>query len=139
MSTPHDPELVAERRAWLVRARRDHGAAAHELLAEPPFLADVVFHAQQEAEKALKAFLTWHSTLFRKSHNIEELGEQCLGIDASLGDVVEQAVPLTKYVWMYRYPGDPEEPEPAEAEEAPTTAGAVLEAVVKRLPIEVRP
>lgn len=61
---PHDPELVAETRAWLVRAERDLAAAAHELTAEPPFVEDIVFHAQQAAEKTLKAFLTWHGMGF---------------------------------------------------------------------------
>ena len=55
----HDPELVAETRAWLVKACGDLAAAAHELKAEPPFSGDAAFHAQQTVEKSLKAFLTW--------------------------------------------------------------------------------
>jgi HEPN domain-containing protein len=55
---PHDPELVAETRAWLIRAKRDIDAGAFELTASRPFSADAVFHAQQAAEKSLKAFLT---------------------------------------------------------------------------------
>ncbi len=86
---PHDPELVAEVRAWIVKAGLDVAAAAHEFKAEPPFLADIVFHAQQAAEKALKGFLTWHSTPFRKTHNLEELGEQCRTIDPSLVAVID--------------------------------------------------
>jgi hypothetical protein len=35
-----DPELVAETRAWLVKANGDLGAAAHEFKAEPPFLTE---------------------------------------------------------------------------------------------------
>jgi HEPN domain-containing protein len=82
---PHDPELVAETREWIVRAERDLAAAAHDLKAEPPFLHEVAFHAQQAAEKTFKAFLTWHGKPFRKTHNLEELGEQCLGVDRSSG------------------------------------------------------
>lgn len=69
---PHDPELVAETRSWLVKGKMDLDAAAFELTAVPPFTGDVVFHAQQSAEKAFKAFLTWHSSPFRKTHNLEE-------------------------------------------------------------------
>lgn len=53
---PHDPELVAETRAWLSKAKSDLDAAAFELTAEPPFTADMVFHAQQAVEKAFKGF-----------------------------------------------------------------------------------
>ena len=37
---PHDSELVAETRAWLVKASGDFGAAAHEFKEEPPFLVE---------------------------------------------------------------------------------------------------
>jgi HEPN domain-containing protein len=136
---PLDPELVAETRAWLSRARRDLDTAAFELTAASPFAADAVFHAQQAAEKALKGFLTWHSSPFRKTHNLEELGEQCLQFDPALKPVIDQAVPLTKYAWKYRYPGEPEEPSPQEAEAALALARAVYDAVLARLPEEVRP
>lgn len=97
MSTPHDPELVAETRAWLVRAERDLAAGAHDLTAEPPLVEDIVFHAQQAVEKVLKAFLAWHERPFRKTHNLEELGEQCLGVEPGLKLVIDRAVPLTVY------------------------------------------
>src|SRR3990172_12595848 len=107
---PHDPELLDETRLWFVKAGQDLGAAEHEFKAEPPFLADIVFHAQQAAEKSFKGFLTWHSTPFRKTHNLEEIGEQCLRLDPTLKAVVDRGVPLTKYAWEFRYPGGPEEP-----------------------------
>jgi len=136
---PHDPELVAETRAWLVRAERDLAAATYELTAEPPFVEDIVFHAQQAAEKTLKAFLTWHGMAFRKTHSLEELGEQCIGIDPDLKAAVDLAVPLTAYAWMFRYPGEPEAPTREEAEGALGTARQVFETVLAHLPEEVRP
>jgi len=51
---PHDPALVAEVRAWLSKASKDLGAAQYELLADPPFSEDIVFHSQQAAEKIAK-------------------------------------------------------------------------------------
>lgn len=136
---PLDPELVAETSAWLSRARRDLDTAAFELTAALPFAADAVFHAQQAAEKALKGFLTWHSSPFRKTHNLEELGEQCLQFEPALKPVIDRAVPLTKYAWKYRYPGEPEEPSQQEAEAALALAREVYDAVLARLPEEVRP
>jgi HEPN domain-containing protein len=90
---PYDPELVAEAKSWLVRAAQDLGAAAHEFKADPPFLADIVFHAQQAVEKSMKAFLTWHSTPFRKTHLLEELGESCLTLDSTLRPVRTRRYP----------------------------------------------
>lgn len=95
-------------------------------------------YAQQAAEKSFKGFLTWHSTPFRKTHNLEELGEQCLAIDPSLMAVIDLATPLTKYSWKYRYPGELAEPVHAEAAEALSRARDVLEAILVRLPREVR-
>lgn len=136
---PLDPELVAETRSWLAKALRDLGAGAHDLQANPPFTADAAFHAQQAAEKALKGFLTWHSTPFRKTHVLEELGEQCLRLEPALKPVIDDAVPLTKFAWKYRYPGEEEEPSRQEAERALLIARRLYEAVLARLPEEVRP
>lgn len=135
----HDPELVAETRSWLVKARQDPGAGEHDLRASPPFAADAVFHAQQAAEKALKAFLTWHSVPFRKTHLLEELGEQCLRLDPSLRAAIDEAVPLTRYAWQFRYPGEQDEPSREEAQRALSTARELYEAVFTRLPEAARP
>jgi len=136
---PHDPARVAETRGWLVRASSDVRAAEHELRATPPLLDDIVFHCQQVAEKSLKGFLTWHDRPFRKTHSIEELGEQCLQVDPTLKGLIDRAVPLTEYAWKFRYPGEPEEPSQQEAEEALATARQVYAAIVARLPVEARP
>lgn len=136
---PHDPARVAETRGWLVRASSDVRAAEHELRATPPLLDDIVFHCQQAAEKSLKGFLTWHDRPFRKTHSIEELGEQCLQVDPTLKVLIDRAVPLTEYAWKFRYPGEPEEPSSQEAEEALATAREVYAAIVARLPVEARP
>lgn len=86
-------------------------------------MEDALFHCQQAAEKALKAFLTFHNQPFRKTHNLEEIGEACLAIDPTLGSAVDEAVPLTEYAWIYRYPGPTASPTREEAEEARSAAG----------------
>jgi HEPN domain-containing protein len=136
---PHDPELVAETRGWFQRAAHDLGAGAADLDAEPPFTGDAVFHAQQAAEKSMKAFLTWHSRIFGKTHNLTELGSMCVRIDATLGSVMIRAAELTDYAWKYRYPGEPSEPPREEAESALTLAREVCDALLERLPGDVRP
>src|SRR5271165_1106792 len=113
---PEDARLQ-DARAWLSKAELDLRAAAHETSAEALW-GDVVFHAQQAAEKAMKAFLAWHDVPFRKTHNLEELGQQCMPLDATLRAVADLAAPLTEYAWKFRYPGEPDEPEREEGEEA---------------------
>ncbi len=126
-------------RAWLSRAELDLRAAAHELSAPAAGLnGDVAFHAQQAAEKALKAFLAWHDSPFRKTHNIEELGRQCAGLDATLAPIADQAAPLTEYAWKFRYPGEPGEPSADEAGQALEVARSVYQAILERLPAEAR-
>ena len=136
---PHDPELLAETRAWFTKAATDLRAAHGMSELAPPLLEAVVFHCQQAAEKALKGFLTWHNVPFRKSHNLEEIGEQCLKLDATLKEVVDRAVPLTEYAWKFRYPGDPEEATAGEAGTALATAREVFVSVLSRLPSDVGP
>jgi HEPN domain-containing protein len=136
---PHDPVRVAEVRSWVSKAARDLLAADHERAATPPVLEDVVFHAQQAAEKVLKGFLTWHDRPFRKTHDLVEIGQACVDIDSSLEPAVREAAPLTEYAWKFRYPGEPEEPTRQEADAALAVARAVYEAILARLPSEVRP
>lgn len=119
----HDPVRAQEAQAWLGRARADLRAAEDDLAADPPLSEDAAFHCQQAAEKALKGFLAWHDRPFRKTHNLEELGEQCLSLDERLRTEVDRAVPLTEFAWRYRYPGEPEELATDEAEDALRVAG----------------
>ena len=55
----------------LAQARKDLNAA--RLLASPE-PSRSVFHSQQAAEKAAKAFITFHDVTFRKTHDLNELG-----------------------------------------------------------------
>jgi HEPN domain-containing protein len=134
-----DEARAEDVRAWLQKAALDLRAAEHETsAAEPGLWADVAFHAQQTAEKSLKAFLAWHDEPFRKTHNIEELGRACVALDATLRTIVDRAVPLTEYAWKFRYPGEPGEPSREEAETALAAAREILNAILSWLPEEVR-
>jgi HEPN domain-containing protein len=137
---PPEDARLQDVRAWLSKAELDLKAAAHEMAAPSERLwGDVVFHAQQAAEKAMKAFLAWHDAPFRKTHNLEELGHQCAAVDATLGRVADEAAPLTEYAWKFRYPGETDEPDCAEAEAALAAARNVYEAILARVPPKTRP
>ena len=71
-----------------MRANDDLRGAEIDLAAAPPLLGDAAFHCQQAAEKALKGLLTWHDREFRKTHDLVELGGQCVAIDASLEPIL---------------------------------------------------
>lgn len=116
------------------QGRHDIKAAAHGLSATPPFSADAVFHAQQATEKVLKGYLTWRDIPFRKTHDLAELGRKCADIEPALETLLHCAASLTKYAWMFRYPGEPEQPSCEEAIEALSVAREVYEAILACLP-----
>jgi len=136
---PHDPARVADTKAWMTRADADIGAGVYDLATELPFTGDAVFHAQQGAEKAFKAFLVWHGVAFGDTGDIGVLGRLCARIDEGLAFVGRRAARLTDYAWKYRYPGEPEEPSEEEAEAAIDLAAEVYDAVKSRLPPEACP
>jgi HEPN domain-containing protein len=136
---PHDPVRIADTRAWMEKARLDLGAGHADLSQDPPYCGDAMFHAQQAAEKALKAFLAWHESPFRKTHDLRELFGACCGADPSLVSLGERAEGLTPYAWVFRYPGESEEPTREEAENALALAREVYAAILTRLPEDARP
>ena len=112
--------------AWLSRADLDLRAAKVNLGVSPPLLADAAFHCQQAVEKALKALLTRHDHLFRKTHDIGELALACLEHEPSLEALLRQSAPLTEYAWRFRYPGEVFEPDRREVEAALELAHRVV-------------
>jgi len=133
------PEKRDEVRAWLERVAEDLRACKADMATDPPILRDALFHCQQAAEKAMKGFLTAHDRPFRKTHELDVLATTCEEIDPSLRPVLDPARDLTYYAWTFRYPGEEDVPSLAEAEEAYAQAVAVLDAILERLPGEVRP
>lgn len=130
-----DAACVAEARRWLERARADIRAAEVDLAAEPPLVEDARFHCQQAVEKALKGFLTWNGRVFRKTHDLVELGHLCAVVAPDLEPLLREAAPLTEYAWAYRYPGEWDVPERGEVEDDLGLARSVLGAVVGRLAV----
>lgn len=134
-----DPERVADTRSWLVKAQHDLRAVDALLGGDEPLPDVAAYHAQQAAEKSLKAFLYWHDVAFRKTHELDELGRVVTEIDADLEHAVEAAVDLTPFAWRFRYPGEPLDPSVEEIAEAAKRAAALNSAILKRLPAETHP
>ncbi|MBW2306010.1 MAG: HEPN domain-containing protein [Deltaproteobacteria bacterium] len=129
------PEEVKKEivRQWLAKAEQDMKAGEVLLAAEPPFLYPACFHAQQSAEKYLKALLTWHQIEFPKTHAIEQLLDLVKQADAKTATSLSDAVVLTPYGVDIRYPGDQPEPDLEETREAVELARRVRDAVMDRL------
>jgi HEPN domain-containing protein len=132
-----DAARAADTQGWLRRAAADLRGADIDLGAVPPLIGDAVYHCQQAAEKALKAFLTWHDVPFRKTHDLGEIGQQCMTLDRSLEPLCRSAERLTTFAWIFRYPGEPEEPPMEDAVGALELAREVYHAVLSRLPGEI--
>ena len=119
--------------AWLRKAENDLRGARVDLDAEPPLIEDALFHCQQAAEKAMKAFLTANGVAFRKTHDLDELASVCAQIDASLKDALDPARDLTAFAWEFHYPGPDEAPPKAEAQDALLLAQAAVDTIRERL------
>jgi HEPN domain-containing protein len=92
-------------REWVEKAENDLKNAAHTLLMNEDCPTDTVcYHAQQCAEKYLKALLVANNIPFPKTHDLEELHAIVPRRYHPLLDGDEQSV-LTDYATGARYPG----------------------------------
>ncbi|PKO21401.1 MAG: hypothetical protein CVU38_14875 [Chloroflexi bacterium HGW-Chloroflexi-1] len=94
-------ELIGE---WLTRAEHDLRVAEFLLTMPDPPPESIGFHAQQCAEKALKAFLTLRQVHFEWRHDLNYLIDLCAPFDSSFEQFRADADELTPYAVEYRYP-----------------------------------
>jgi HEPN domain-containing protein len=123
---------------WLVRSQRDLGSARRLMEGPKPYLDTAVYHCQQSAEKALKAYLTYRDTTFGKSHNLVALLSLCVRFEGGFEEWYDAAAMLTPYATEFRYPGELLEPTRAEADHAFDTASRLFDYVTGLLPAEVK-
>lgn len=94
------------------------------------------FHAQQAAEKYIKAYLTWRDVDFPFTHNLENLIDICSELDASFSALYEMADLLTPYAVTLRYDQD-FWPGVDTVREALDAAEKIREFISNRLPNEL--
>ncbi|MCU0503255.1 MAG: HEPN domain-containing protein [Anaerolineae bacterium] len=125
MSDEHDEvvqKLVAE---WVRRAHADMTVAT---FVDDDRLAPeiIAFHAQQAAEKMLKALLVLRQVDFPRTHSIGALLALC-GEAGFLGaQEFAEASSLTRYAVAARYPSEEEPVSRQEAKDAVTLAAQVF-------------
>lgn len=128
-----------EIKGWLTKRQRDLKSARRLMTGDEPLLDTAVYHCQQAAEKAIKAYLTYRGIPFEKTHNLVALLSLCLPAEPEWVAWKRMAEVLTPYVTEFRYPGDVIEPCWEEAEEALSLAEDFVHFVLRRMPAEVRP
>lgn len=122
-------------RGLLRKAKSDRLAMEASLAARA--LDAACFHAQQMTEKCLKAFLAHYRVVFPYTHNLTKLVEIGAGVDAAFRALLPTVAPLTPYAVELRY-DDSFWPTQQVAEEARSSALAVLQFVLERLPADIR-
>ena len=100
------PEQVVEDfvQQWLKKANSDLQAAKLLCAGELEDYFTGGFHAQQAAEKYIKAFLVRHQVEFTKTHDIGRLRQLVACRDAALAERLKKADVLTPYGVDMRYP-----------------------------------
>ena len=92
---------------WVDKAEADLRTAGRELAAaEAPNYDDVCFHAQQCAEKYLKAILHENGIYFGKTHDLTGLLGLALEVDQSLEALHDHCESLVGFAVNFRYPDE---------------------------------
>ena len=121
---PDDP------REWLNRARSDLLLA--KSYEEGIYLEDLAFHAQQAAEKAIKALLIRRGIEFPYVHDISELMTLLEGAGEFLPESIRKGETLTRFAVFTRYPGVSPPVSHEEYEEALNLAGEIVQWVKEK-------
>ena len=101
---PPDRPVPGSTADWLARAKGDL-AIARAPLPEGAFYEDLCFHAQQAAEKPLKAVYQQYGWTFRYTHDLDELINGLMQKGLLIPAEVVGADALTSFAWEARYPG----------------------------------
>jgi HEPN domain-containing protein len=97
---------VKELKSWISSAEADLTAAKVLLREKKPLLFGVCFHAQQSAEKYLKALLIYKEMDFPKTHDLVTLNTLCHQAGIFAGFDPRQLVELSRHAVQTRYPGN---------------------------------
>ncbi len=90
------------------------------------YLEDLCFHAQQAAEKAVKAVLIEQNVEFPYVHDLGRLLELAVQSGISVSAEVRKADALTRFAVAFRYPGMGRPPSTRDHQRAVRLARAVV-------------
>ncbi|TWT46257.1 HEPN domain protein [Phycisphaerae bacterium RAS1] len=125
-------------REWIAKAEEDFAVARREMRTRThPAFGAICFHAQQCAEKYLKARLCESGTPIERTHDLAKLLAELAKSDAGLGLLAPAADGLTSFGVKYRYPGATASR--ADARGALRAATLIREAMRMKLGVPIAP
>ena len=104
--TPTEKTKRAMVREWLEKADEDLAVAEYLVSSDRPYFGAAGFHAQQAAEKYLKAFLVCRQIEFPKTHDLDRLLDLAAMVNEPLAHLLRDIGVLTVYGVETRYPAD---------------------------------
>ena len=122
-------ELAAK---WLAYAKTDYDIAVHDTTYSPVPIEIICYHCQQVGEKALKAILAFHDHEIPRTHDLYRLLELCNKMEPMLPDLTKQALELSDFAVVPRYPS-PIELDETDMNTALHHAEAVLKVITELL------
>ena len=100
---------IADHADWLSYAEADLELAVKGKVSKKVKYELLCFHAQQTVEKSMKAVLIFLNIQFPKTHELDFLLELMLTNKIDVPKIVFEAVTLSRYAVISRYPGDEDE------------------------------
>jgi HEPN domain-containing protein len=120
-------------KAWVGKAENDFKNIAATLASTDPAWGTVCFHAQQAAEKYLKAYLVWKGRIPPRTHDLGLLLRLVKDFEESLGAMATDCDFLTDYAVEARYP-DLIEPDEASGRASLAAAERIRLVIASQLP-----
>lgn len=89
---------------WFSKAENDLLVIKNNMASNEIPIDACCFHAQQSAEKYMKAYLVSRQIHFPKIHDLQALLNLCIAINSSFKKIMEPAVRLSDYAIAPKYP-----------------------------------
>lgn len=125
--------------AWVRKAEHDLLNVRNNLAAPEVPWDTVCFHAQQAAEKMLKALLVFHGVQPWRTHDLVALAAECAERDPRAAELRAACLLLNPYSVETRYPdflSEPDESEGRAAVEAAEHVRAMVLAMLRPPPLQ---
>lgn len=129
-----DPKSEDECLAWVGRGECDVRSAQLLIHADFPVPESACFHAQQAAEKVIKAFLVSRMCPFARTHNLGVLLREAIKMEPAFFSLQDDCDFLTPYAVETRYPGEIGKVEPEEGLRSIASMSRIWRAIADHLP-----
>jgi HEPN domain-containing protein len=125
--------------SWLTKAKHDLMSARVLAGNDPPLLDTAIYHCQQAAEKAVKAYLAFCDREVERIHDIEVLISSATSCNQRFFEWIDVGIELTPYARLYRYPGYAGGPSQDQFDRAVSASEGLYKFVLSLLPAEMQP